>query len=361
DHMIAGKSLGILRSARTNQWSHPGSATDDFLRADGMSQVAIQVTEQVVYFIACGIQLVVNTYFLFGSAYEQPSIPGNCEQDAAIFGPRNQQGVVARQNFHRQQDMDPFAEAHAWRRAWGGHLSNCVCVRPSRVNKSARTHGEAVMRTMLLHFYCSYLSIQGFFKGGDAHVVQRLAACLGEGVHQRNIVASVVKLSVGVGNGTDQATGIERGNPAENFVAREERTGGEAGAAGNPIVELQSNLKIENAPPVKARCEEPLGFRQVRRVPEHVDSFVERASEDFVLLDVELAYGLFEVAYPAVDHLGGSARSGGGKIQRFQLHGSQIAKLCCESAAGPRGAAANHANIEGFILDALQGFRACLH
>src|SRR4029077_8702361 len=182
DQMIAGKSLGILRSARTNQWSHPGSATDDFLRGDGMNQVAIQVTEQVVYFIACDNQLVVNTYFLFGSAYEQPSIPGNCEQDAAIFGSMNEKGVIARQNFQRQQDVDPFAEAHAWRRSGGGHLSNCVCVRPSRVNKSVRTHGEPAMRKMFLHFHRGYLSVRGFFKGGDACVIQRLSSCFGKSV-----------------------------------------------------------------------------------------------------------------------------------------------------------------------------------
>jgi hypothetical protein len=86
---------------------------------------------------------------------------------------------------------------------------------------------------------------------------------------------------------------------------------------------------------------------------QHVNALVEGAIHDFVLLDVETLYGLFQVTHATVNNFGGCARGSTGEVSAVEQHGFQAAQLRIERATCSGGASADYADVESLFRDDL--------
>src|SRR5208282_647929 len=175
------------------------------------------------------------------------------------------------------------------------------------------------------------------------------------------VVARVVELPVRVGNGSHEVIRVQSRNSAQRFFAREKTAREEAGAAGYPVIDLKPGGEIGGIQPAEARKDEFHGPREIRRVVQHTNSLVKGALDDAILLCVETFDRLLQIAHAAMDDLGGCAGGGAGKIGSVKKDRRQAAKLRIKGASRARGSAADHANVERLVRDAMQRFTATLH
>src|ERR1700722_15036743 len=157
--------------------------------------------------------------------------------------------------------MNTLAQSYSRTRSRSGQRANLVRVRSRRINKAPRVNRESPARHLLFYYCCCQSPTCILLKGDNACMVQRFAAHLRKSFNQGDVVASIVKLTVGVHHRSEQVFRSNLRHTAKGFFSRDESTCSETVASRNPVVQLQPHGKICDVHAVKTRNEERPGIR----------------------------------------------------------------------------------------------------
>src|SRR5664279_220440 len=92
-------------------------------------------------------------------------------------------------------------------------------------------------------------------------------------------------------------------------------------------------------------------MRQEPSVIEHDAAFVQGTLHHVVLAGIEVGHRLLQIAHPAVNQLGGTARRGRSEVPGFDQHGAESAELRVERTARAGCASSNDTDIEACAVN----------
>jgi hypothetical protein len=101
--------------------------------------------------------------------------------------------------------------------------------------------------------------------------------------------------------------------------------------------------------------------REVRRVFQHPNTFVQSAHQDVVLLKIGPFDRFLQVPNSAVDDLGSGTGSRTSEVTRFEEYRPNPAQLRIQCTSRTGGSPANHAQIELLARNVFQFFRSAFH
>src|ERR1700736_4893681 len=122
--MVPCQFLCVSRIASAQERSSSGEPADHLASLHRRSKVSVEMPQQIFHFLARQKEFVTGRDFLLGSPNEQAPLPWNREQHAAIVGFWNQQRVVARKHFSRQDDVNALAQPDSRFGSWIRHRAN---------------------------------------------------------------------------------------------------------------------------------------------------------------------------------------------------------------------------------------------
>ncbi len=198
--------------------------------------------------------------------------------------------------------MHALARAHTGRSAAGCKLPDKIGEGARRIDKGPGTDFELLLSDN--HRGRCDLTRGILRKTGDAGIVQRVSPGLGEGLDQRERIARIVELPVGISDCADQPLRLDGWQAIERFFAGEQTAGEQPRGAGDPIVRFQSNAVIELFEPAKAGNKEHERPGQVRRIAQHGQTFPEGVLHQVVLIGVHTFDGFLEIPDAAMGHFG---------------------------------------------------------
>src|SRR6202050_4522073 len=307
------------------------------------------------------MEMIERFNFLVSCPHQSASEPRDGEQHPAILGSGDQHRFPVAKYFRRKNYVHTLTEPYALGNARCRHLTDRVRVRTCGIHETARVDHEIPARKLVCDYRRGKLSFGIFFKRNNARIVQRFAAGLCESLDQRDVVACVIKLTVGIHYSSHQATRRKSVHSLKMLSARYENPWREPTPACHSVIQFQADREVSGVDPAIARSKEQSRIRQERGVLQHMNTLVESLFEDAIFFEIEIANCFLQVSHASMDHLRGCAGSAARKVLSFELHRLQTAKLRIQCAAGPGCASSDHANIEAFSLNRSQGFLASFH
>src|ERR1700746_373247 len=171
-----------------------------------------------------------------------------------------------------------------------------------------------ILGQLILEYDPRKLPICTANKIGNLGVIQCVAASSDERLDEGNVVSRIIKLTIGVRDGTNQAFWVQLRHALQSFVSGEELARREAAGSREPVIDLQPNIEVAHIDPVIAWYKELQHSSEVGRVFQHADAFVQSAHQDVVFLKIESPDCLFQVPHSTMNDLGRCTGCCTGKI-----------------------------------------------
>ena len=176
------------------------------------------------------------------------------------------------------------------------------------------------------------------------HVVDQRRAVIGRGAREVDRHARVVELRVVIHRAADEVLLLDVRDRGDRGVAVEAAARREVQVARERVVELEADAVERALPPAVARHHEAEVRHEMRRVAVEQPALAQRLGDE---REVEL----LQIAHAAVHELGAAARGALGEVVRLEQQGPIAAARGVDGNAEPRGAAADHDDVEGLPVE----------